>query len=114
MQTESLVPSLYVFFELMAVASLCGWSACLMIGMSLFTPDRAALVGTCGIVVGGAVWRLLALPEGPSLGHFALVPSFLGTLTVAFLAELVSELPAPTPARSRNAIVPDVPSTAIQ
>ena len=94
MQTDSLVPSLHVILELMAVASLCGWSACLMIGMSLFSPDKAALVGSCGIVVGGAVWRVLALPDGPSLGHFALVPSFLGTLTVAFLAELVSEFRA--------------------
>jgi uncharacterized membrane protein YeaQ/YmgE (transglycosylase-associated protein family) len=94
MQTESFVPSLYVFLELMAVASICGWTACLLIGMSLFSPDKAVLVGTCGIVVGGAVSQFLALPEGPSMGHFALVPSFLGTLTVAFLAELVSEFRA--------------------
>jgi hypothetical protein len=110
MQTDSLVPTVKLLLELVAVASLCGWSACLAIGMSLFTPDKAILTGTSGIVIGGAIWQLLQLPAGPWMGHFAIVPSFFGTLIVALVAELALEIrdspfrrPATVPAAVRAA-----------
>jgi len=91
MQTEAMSLSLRPFLELLAVASLCGWAACLAIGLSFFSPGKAALVGTCGIVVGFAIWAALDLPVGPWLSDFPLIPSVVGTLLVAFSVEFVSE-----------------------
>ena len=59
--------SIPALLELLAVASLCGWAACLAIGLSLFSPGKAALIGMCGIVVGFAIWSALDLPSGPWL-----------------------------------------------
>ena len=83
--------SFSTYLELFAVASLCGWSACLAIGMSFFSPGKAALIGACGIVVGFAIWSALDLPAGPWLSDFPLIPSLVGTLLVAFSVELVTE-----------------------
>ena len=83
--------SIPALLELLAVASLCGWAACLAIGLSLFSPGKAALIGMCGIVVGFAIWSALDLPSGPWLSDFPLIPSLVGTLLVAFSVELVTE-----------------------
>jgi hypothetical protein len=91
MQTESIAMSFSTYLELFAVASLCGWSACLAIGMSFFSPGKAALIGACGIVVGFVIWSALDLPAGPWLSDFPLIPSLVGTLLVAFSVELVTE-----------------------
>ena len=91
MQTDTIAMSFSTYLELFAVASLCGWSACLAIGMSFFSPGKAAVIGACGIVVGFAIWSALDLPAGPWLSDFPLIPSLVGTLLVAFSVELVTE-----------------------
>jgi len=63
--------SIPALLELLAVASLCGWGACLAIGL--------------------AIWSALDLPAGPWLSDFPLIPSLVGTLLVAFSVELVTE-----------------------
>ena len=91
MQTDTIAMSFSTYLELLAVASLCGWAACLAIGMSFFSPAKAAVIGACGIVVGFAIWSALDLPAGPWLSDFPLIPSLVGTLLVAFSVELVTE-----------------------
>ena len=73
------------------MACLCGWGACLAFGMSLFSPTKAILIGTAGIVVGFGIWMGLGLPAGPVVSEFPILPSVIGTLIVAFGVELVTE-----------------------
>ena len=77
--------------EAVALAGLCGWGACLAIGLSLFSPTRALLVGFFGIGLGWASWRWLGLPPGPALSPFPPRPSLVGSLFTAFASELLSE-----------------------
>ena len=79
-------------FELIAVASLCGWAACLMFGFSLFSPVKSMLVGAAGIVVGWAAWQSLGLPFGLSFSGFPVLPSLSGTLLTAFAAQILGQL----------------------
>ncbi len=91
MQTAHLTPYLRPMLEVVAVSSLCGWVACLALGLSLFTPVRAIFVGLAGVVAGWAIWRFFGWPPGPSLSHVALAPSLAGTFVTAFVAEVVRE-----------------------
>ena len=91
MQIASLTPYARPLLELLAVASLCGWAACLALGLSLFTPLRAILVGLAGVAAGWAIWRFLALPPGPSISELPLAPSVAGSFLTAFVAEVVRE-----------------------
>src|ERR1051325_4608832 len=91
MQTAAFFLALRPFLELLAVASLCSWIACLAIGLSFFSPSKAALIGTVGIVVGFAIWALLDLPTGPLVSDLPILPSVIGTVLVAFTVEFVSE-----------------------
>jgi len=109
----STLPTLRLLLELVAVASLCGWCSCLVIGMSLFTPDKAILIGISGVIVGGGLWQTLALPTGPSLGHFAVVPSLFGTLVVALVTELVSEIRDSPFRRSASASAPPAAAAGV-
>jgi hypothetical protein len=92
MQTATTLFSFHVFLELLAMASLCGWGACLAFGMSLFSPSKALLIGSSGIVTGFGIWAVLGLPAGPWVSDFPLLPSVVGTLIVAFGVELVTEI----------------------
>jgi uncharacterized membrane protein YeaQ/YmgE (transglycosylase-associated protein family) len=111
MQTAAFFLALRPFLELLAVASLCSWIACLAIGLSFFSPSKAALIGTVGIVVGFAIWALLDLPTGPLVSDLPILPSVIGTVLVAFTVEFVSEAresafritgPAPEEASARR------------
>src|SRR2546423_8309517 len=100
MQTESIAMSFSTYLELFAVASLCGWSACLAIGMSFFSPGKAAVIGACGIVVGFAIWSALDLPAGPWLSDLPPIPSLVGTPLLPFSVRLATQArqsPFPTP-----------------
>jgi hypothetical protein len=90
-QTASLIVYLRPTLEVLAVASLCGWAACLALGLSLFSPARAIVVGLAGIVAGWSIWRVLVLPPGPALADVPLLPSLVGTLCAAFVAEIWHE-----------------------
>lgn len=84
-------PYIRPMLELVAVSSLCGWAACLALGLSLFTPLRAIFVGLAGVVAGWAIWRFFQWPPGPALSDVPLAPSLAGTLAIAFVAEVVRE-----------------------
>jgi hypothetical protein len=73
------------------MAGLCGWGACVAIGLSLFSPTRAILVGLLGMGLGWMIWRWLGLPPGPGLSRFPLLPSLVGSLFTAFASELLTE-----------------------
>ncbi len=92
MQTANLIALLRPLLELLAISALCSWTACLMIGLSLFSPGKAILVGLCGFVVGCTIWQVLNLPAGPWLSDFPLLPSLVGTLATAFGAQMVFEI----------------------
>lgn len=77
--------------ELLAIAGLCGWTACLALGFSLFSPSKAILIGILGVAIGSSLWVLAGLPIGPGLSDVPLIPSLAGTLFVAFVVELVTE-----------------------
>ena len=91
MQIASLTPYVRPMLELFAVASLCGWVACFALGLSLFSPQRAILVGSCGVVIGWVAWRFLGLPFGPWISEVPIVPSIAGTFVAAFLSEVIRE-----------------------
>jgi len=91
MQTATTLLTLPRFLELMAMACLCGWGACLAFGMSLFSPTKAILIGIAGIALGFGIWAVLGLPAGPWVAEFPLLPSVIGTMIVAFGVEFVAE-----------------------
>lgn len=77
--------------ELLGIAGLCGWAACLALGFSLFSPSKAIVIGMLGVAIGSSLWVLAGLPIGPGLSDVPLIPSLAGTLFVAFVVELVTE-----------------------
>jgi uncharacterized membrane protein YeaQ/YmgE (transglycosylase-associated protein family) len=92
-------------FELAGVASLCTWTAALVVGMGVCSPERALLTGIPGTLLGPLVFRQFGWPTGPTLGGHPIVPAFVGTafLLVAAayvhrLQEAVAERRARTPA----------------
>jgi hypothetical protein len=87
-----MMAELHPLFELIAIASLCGWAACLALGFSLFSPAKSMLVGAIGIIVGWSAWQLVGLPFGPRFSGFPLLPSFVGTLLSAIVVETVRHL----------------------
>ena len=91
MHFDRLTPFIRPMLELFAVASLCGWAACLALGLSFFTPLRAITVGVGGTVVGSLLWRYLGLPVGPLVAYVPILPSLAGTFVTAFVTEVVRE-----------------------
>jgi uncharacterized membrane protein YeaQ/YmgE (transglycosylase-associated protein family) len=102
-------------FELMGVASLCGWTVCLVVGLGFCSPDRALLVGVPGTVLGGLLFRLFGWPEGPIVAGYPILPALLGTTMMlgasAYVSRLLEELQPPReedPLR-RFRVWPDAP-----
>jgi len=68
--------------QLLALGTLCGWTARRLVGSSLNIRGLQVFFGLAGLHAGSWLWQSFSWHPGPMVGNFSLLASLAGAITL--------------------------------